>query len=466
MSELSKFDSFIKGEFDKYEPEVPPHVYENILAEQERRRPKGFWWMLRNNATMVIGVAAFLTLLLVGTSYMLTENGTGKEIHQTTEKTVAAKSQVVRNKDIVVSTLPTSTNDNIVVASKREANPVTLNQGNIADNKSTKVNVVHSYDNIKVGKQKNVVVKTSGLPVVIDVNDAVNDNNTLAENNDIITDQMVDVSAPRFEKLSSEKFKQLIAGNTVNKRTFPNVAIPDCPTIEKDAAGNKKYFEVYVSPDFILRNFTDTPSSVFMQKRKESTTINSAFSAGIRYTKIFNNGVGVKLGLNYSQINEQFSFIQSNLVQITYIIDPVSGDTTGSYTVTGSRRKVTNNKYRFIDIPILLGYEIGNGRLKVNLNAGGMINVYSWQKGEVLNANLLPESITTGKSSSRYSFKNNIGISLTAGAGVYYKLNDYLQVLAEPYFRYSLQSLNEEVSSYKQKYHTAGIRIGLRFDLQ
>lgn len=466
MSELSKFDSFIKGEFDSYKPEVPPHIYENILAEQERRRPKGFWWMLSTNATMVIGVAAFLTLLLVGTSYMLTKNGKSSDSHFATEKTVATKSHVNQGQGITVSTLPTTTHNNNVVAGKTETNPITLNQSNIADNKSTKVNIVQSYGNIKVGKQKKVVVNTNVTPVTVDINNDLTDN-TVVDNADVMPDQMIDVSAPQFEKLPSEQFKQLVATvTTVNKRVFPNVAIPDCPTIEKDAAGNKKYFEVYVSPDFIFRNFTDTPSSVFMQKRKESTTINSAYSAGIRYTKIFNNGVGVKLGLNYSQINEQFSFIQSNLVQITYIIDPVSGDTTGSYTVTGSRRKITNNKYRFIDIPILLGYEIGNGRLKVNLNAGGMINLYSWQKGEVLNANLLPESITTGKSSSRYSFKNNIGISLTAGAGVYYKLNDYLQVLAEPYFRYSLQSLNEEVSSYKQKYHTAGIRIGLRFDLQ
>ena len=40
--------------------------------------------------------------------------------------------------------------------------------------------------------------------------------------------------------------------------------------------------------------------------------------------------MSVRGGVNYSQINEKFTFSQGNLVQVTYIID-ANGDTTGSY---------------------------------------------------------------------------------------------------------------------------------------
>src|SRR5205823_7334112 len=125
---------------------------------------------------------------------------------------------------------------------------------------------------------------------------------------------------------------------------------------------------------------------------------------------VFKNAMSFKTGINYSQINEKFSFIQTNLVQVTYIIDPVRGDTTGSYTVRGSRYKTTYNHYRTLDIPLLMGYELGNGRLHANINAGAIINVYSWQKGDILDTSFQPVSITTGKGVSSYQYKNNLGL--------------------------------------------------------
>src|SRR6185436_21119758 len=69
--------------------------------------------------------------------------------------------------------------------------------------------------------------------------------------------------------------------------------LPGCPTFEKDAAANKTYVEVYGGPDFAMRSFSDTGNSVYMQKRKESTKVASAFSAGVRYTKVFGNSMSL-----------------------------------------------------------------------------------------------------------------------------------------------------------------------------
>jgi hypothetical protein len=150
---------------------------------------------------------------------------------------------------------------------------------------------------------------------------------------------------------------------------------------------------------------------------------------------------------------------------VIYIIN-TNGDTVGSYTTTGTRYKTTINRYRSIDIPLVVGYELGNGKLHANINAGPIINIYSWQSGDVVDPSGNPVSITTGKSSSPYQFKTNAGVGFIAAASVYYKLNDRLHLMAEPYFRYNLSPMNKESSTLKQKYQTAGLRFGIRLDLK
>ena len=95
-----------------------------------------------------------------------------------------------------------------------------------------------------------------------------------------------------------------------------------------------------------------------------------------------------------------------------------------------------------------------------------MINVYSWQKGDVLDTAYKPVSITTGKNSSPYQFKTNAGIGFIGAVSVYYKLSDRLHIMAEPYFRYNLSPMNKESITLKQKNQTAGLRLGIRFDLK
>ena len=73
--------------------------------------------------------------------------------------------------------------------------------------------------------------------------------------------------------------------------------------------------------------------------------------------------------------------------------------------------------------------------------------------------------ITSGKTASIYQYKTNAGISLLGSLSVYYKLNDKLHIMAEPYFRYSLSSFTKPDITLKEKFHTVGVKFGLRWDL-
>jgi hypothetical protein len=463
MSDNELFDEHIKGQFKDYVPDVHPRIWENIINKREKKKPAGFWFTFFNSRNILLLGA--LLLVAGGSAYFLTAKpNTKKEIvaannqKKLTDNTVTA---AVEKNNIAAEKISTSDNQNT---------PATLNNKNsntdITDNGlvNTSMLVTPSSAKIKIrpvrsatGQDDDVLNFTNRKKnsVTKNINTDITGEKTSLQNNYL--QQLLFTAA---DKITTDK-----QAAALNKKLSPDVVLPDCPNIEKNAAGNKTYFEVYGGPDIAFRSLTDTANSAYLQKRKESATFSSAFSAGLRYTRVFNNGVSIRTGINYSQINEKFSVVLGNIVQVVYIIN-ANGDTTGSYSTTGTRYKTNINRYKTIDVPLVFGYEMGNGRLHTNINAGVIINAYSWQKGEVLDNANKPVSITTGKSNSPYQFKTNIGLGFIAGVSVYYKLNERLHLLAEPYFRYNLSPMSKENLTLKQKYNTAGLRIGLRLDLK
>jgi hypothetical protein len=267
---------------------------------------------------------------------------------------------------------------------------------------------------------------------------------------------------PNFLSLS-QQFQQKSFNPSIQYSSKKGLSIP-CPGKEKSATGNQQYVEIYGGPDYAFRKYEDTGRSLYLQKRKESTSFQSAFSAGLRYTRVFSNSMSFRTGLNYSQINEKFTFTDGNIVQLVYMID-ANGDTTGSFTSTSTRFKTTYNKFRMLDIPIVIGYEMGNGRLQANINAGVIMNIYSWQKGDVLDNSFQPVNINTSGTNSPYQFKTNIGLGFLGAVSLYYKLNDRFHLLAEPYYRHNFSPVSKSEITFKQKYNLAGLRLGLRLNL-
>jgi hypothetical protein len=467
MNYNQHFDEHIKDQFADYTPSVHPRIWDNIMAEREKKKPVGFWWRFFNQRNLVL-LGALLISAGAASYFLLSKNNaanvnTTSPVHTqqiTTAETINSTqpgnipaagngNNTTPGGSNTIATGNANTNTSFIVTNNNKGTvqtPPAVNEKTVANNNSlppSSAKGVIRYNN--AGKQKLTIKNGSA---------ASGDDETGRD------DYYLPFSLSAAEKSNSPK--QSIA--TLSKRNTLNVTDPGCPVIERNAAGNKIYIEIYGGPDVAFRNLSDTGSSAYLQKRKESTKFSSAFSAGIRYTKVFNNGVSIRAGINYSQINEKFTFSEGNIVQVVYIIN-AAGDTIGSYTTTGSRYKTTHNKFRTIDVPVVLGYELGNGKWHANVNAGVMINIYSWQKGEVLDANLQPVNITTGKSNSPYQFKTNIGTAFIGDISLYYKINDKLHVMAEPYFRYSLTPASKETTTFKQKYNTTGLRLGVRLDL-
>jgi hypothetical protein len=69
------FDEHVKKQFDGYRPEVAPHIWEKIAAEQGRRKPAPFWLSLFSNKWMV---AALCLVAATGAGLYLTRHNTDK----------------------------------------------------------------------------------------------------------------------------------------------------------------------------------------------------------------------------------------------------------------------------------------------------------------------------------------------------------------------------------------------------
>lgn len=464
MNSNREFDDHIKEQFNNYSPDVHPRIWEKIIAKKDNKRPTGFWVSMFGNRAKLLLVGLFIALsggawfYYAANNYKINKPDSEKIANTNKENKNDNTPNTQNNTDNNYSNVDSGLN---IINNVKDNNPTDSYKnlstaGGFKASISAPAQQIDAADNNLSIKKANKKYYTGLANVLV---------NTTAP--DIYEDEFVGAGT-LLGRLTYNAEKYVVKRTTVKEEPlkFNSVVyLPGCPAIEKNAAGNKKYFDFYAGPDYAFRSLQDTGNSAYLQKRKESTQFKSGFSAGVRYTKVFNNSMSVRAGLNYSQINEKFTFNQGNVIQVTYIINN-NGDTIGSFTTVGTRNKTTVNRYRSVDIPLSIGYEVGNGKLHANINAGAVVNLYSWQNGDVLDPAGNPVSITTGKSSSPYQFKTNAGVGFIGAVSVYYKLNERLHLMAEPYFRYNLSPMSKEEETLKQKYQTAGLRLGIRLDLK
>ena len=432
------FDSYVKQSLENFRPEVPPHIWENIVAGKDRKKPFGFW---RGLSALNIAAALLVSVLASGTVYLLMKDNAPTN-----------RAPLVKENNIQNNNSSNNTNSNTADINADQNIPSDNNAS--ANNSSSPI----SSGNVATNRQQ---INNPGKIAFAVNTSAENEENILkAEKNKGNNEHYLhagNYDAKVLKMRSAFNFR-LSAMPTLSKA----LNIP-CPRAEQDAAGNKQYVEIYGGPDYIFRDISDASGSAYLEQRKATTKMLFSYSAGARYTRVFGSGMSLRAGINYSRINEAFKLLKGHVTQNVYITD-ASGDTTGTYTVTGTQYKQATNKYTNIDIPVTAGYEFGNGRLHTNINAGVMVNIMSKKSGFVVDNNGNAVDLND-KQSSVYRYKTNAGVSLTGGVSFYYKLNDNLHVLAEPYFRYSLSPATRSELSFKEKYHTAGLRVGIRADL-
>ena len=427
------FDIFIKDKLTQYKPSVPKHLWDKIAEENENRRRLFFF----NNGFSKAAAVLLILITVGGLSYILLNKNYASPTGNIVKQNYIPKSST--NLANISNTSKISPNTNIAKSQSNHVDIVPFDE--------TDFDKVYHHKLNNAGKLS--IKITASIPTLTDIED---------ENKSIPKRYLIGSITP-VDKINNK--------NNFNPRlqltNLPSsLNIPDLLG-NKNEAGNKKYVEFYAGADYVFKTYQDGDAN-YISKRRASTALNYATTIGARYTKVFKNGSSIKTGVNYSRVSEKF-FAKNGYVVHEVASLNAFGDTVGNYLLKTPLYENKNNVYHSVDIPVQMGYEIGNGKWHTNISAGASINVYSKQRASVVNKDGLSEDVTSGKSLSRYRYKTKAGVSLLASIGIYYKVNKNTHVLAEPYLRYSLSPANLPTIDLKQKIHTTGVRLGLRKDL-
>lgn len=493
------FDDFMRDKLRNHSSPVPAGLWEKIEKEQ-KRRPVGFFW---SNRLLTMGLLLAIVATIGGLIWWQSSNTIQQTVFIAKESTINNQQQA-SNKQTITSSQPGNQNTNQVTANNTttgntdtkapDANTGNQQLGNtgaiernsnlnrnnpIVENEKADANGTtyqgSTADQLLIAANKKHISKstTTAKTVIGAEQDRIANN----VQSDLARDERV---VHYFYKPSYGK--GLLAGID-NKRAYsfadkslPNLksSIPfvvDCPSTSGNAR-NDWYVEAYASPDYTFKTVKGgTASTAYLQKKDSAESMRLGYTAGVRITKNIGKHLLLKAGLQLSQINERFTLRTENerkttTVTTTRDIIDASGNVTtvtetSTFTQIGYLERVSNNQYRSIELPIMLGYEFGNDKLKASINGGVIANLASWYNGKTLDTAY--QSISLSKPADGSVYNHSVGVSLYGSISIIKPINDKLDVFAEPYFRYSLSHLNSSSLGYTQRFSTTGISLGIRY---
>lgn len=482
------FDKFIRDKLGNHPSPVPGGMWERIAAE-EKRRTRAAWLQ----APRLYMWLAALLLLISGGAWLWQQSASSSNTlsHQpnqslsnnkSTLPSAAAGNNSGDRNSAATGTIPAdslnSLNGTTNLINDAASSATGGNTGIAgADNNTTYLhepagrNTDAGSSNANAS-QFNSSWGTNGLPAVN------SDGSSNRRSADALQQQpfapgfATTDSIARYEWLQASQAASLksLLNKQANKKMMPVI---QCPNLGGPLR-NDLYVELYASPDYVMKSSTANPGySNYLVRKDSAESMRTSFTVGARFSKSLSEHLLAKAGFQYSQVNERLTTQVENerkLVTVitTHTIVPTPGDTmvvrdTSSYEQIGYRKKTTANRYKSIDIPLLLSYEWGNDQWKFAVNGGAIINLYSWYSGQILDTSFNAVSINAKGAQSTY--KRNIGVGAYAGFSVMRTISDNMEIFAEPYFRYNFSNMTQPGQTFNQKFKTAGLSLGIRYRL-
>ncbi len=474
----NQFDQFIRAKLKDHSAPVPPGLWEKIKPDEKDDR-KGFVLPRINTLGRYMIALALLGAFAVG-GYLYLQPATQQPSTSTSTSISAtatrdqqhAQEQTVAGSESASSNNNVAENSNAIVQNNTLHNNNTPNESNNNNELSLSAQITPSntaYKNAQaagINYNSHPASQEQASPIQSASDDARRFNllaaaPLLSDRNSLLYDM--------------KDLKNLELMNAVaHTRRVPNMLV--CPSARGGRYVNPDwYVEMYASPDLAFKseqNVSATPQ--YMQRKDSSESSQLGFSVGVRLVKPFSDNLVLKAGLQYGQINQQFTYRSENEIKTTTVItqrqiirgpgDTVLVNDTSVLRQIGYRNNTVTNHFRTIDVPVTIGYQFGRDEddFRVGVNAGVIFNLSSWYQGVVLDKSLA--TVPIDKASTAV-YKSNIGMGLYTSISFMKRLGENSQLFFEPYFRYNLSNITADQAAYTQKFHVGGLSIGLRYNL-
>ncbi len=514
----NQFDNFIRAKLHDHSAPVPAGLWDKVNPAKDDNDRKGGFLLPKKLLwvwALLLGIGSFIGYLIFSNTFSSQES----TVSSAQSVTTATTSKEANNKTSEISepsqqnsiqdqqkqeNILTQDNNNNERASDEAVKTATLGSSEKNDKTITeKRSIKNTGTGLSKFEESNIAadevvikntnrkserdyIETSSSFIKNSNRQSIPSSNTIAQSNSAENDASLEQPSLSYPLTFNSKLEE---GNIVSlsrlhynlsglqrnqingayAKKFRNIIV--CPPYK---TGNTDWFvEVYAAPELAFKsieNISATPQ--YLQRKDSSESMRLGYSAGIRLIKPITDNFLVKAGVQYTQINEKFTYRTENEVRTTTVISVRTiirgpGDTlriadTSTVQQTGFKNNTIRNRYRSFDIPVTLGYQFGNDNLQFGVNAGVVFNISSWYQGVILDSSMSAVPISKGSNSI---YKNNIGLGLYGGFSVLKRLGEDTQLFFEPYFRYNLSGITNEQSSFKQRFSLGGLSIGLRYNL-
>lgn len=219
--------------------------------------------------------------------------------------------------------------------------------------------------------------------------------------------------------------------------------------------------------DRVLEEKTDTFSNL-RALRDVSERMLETTQFGLRFSVGHQSGFELTSGVNCTQINELFRYNESVISQdsvdgIQFFVRTLENELDTIYgkvpvTRTTTLNKKYYNKYRMIEVPILLGWSTKIRKVRVGAQAGIFANISTTTSGRVLKNATEDTDVETDE-----IYKTNVGLSYYFGISAGYALSNNFEIYASPFARIFSESFTKENYGLTQKYRLYGINVGARW---
>jgi len=219
-----------------------------------------------------------------------------------------------------------------------------------------------------------------------------------------------------------------------------------------------------------LEGAIDTSGNKLLQNRLNSETPLENIQIGVLAGVHHHTGFNVMAGLQYTRITERFEntvtvISRDSVPGIVKLIVLPNGDTIreeGQVPVvtTTTFRKKYYNRYKLIDIPLLLGYEKQINNLRLGLQAGVFANINLSTEGRIFDEESLLVDIGSGQENI---FKTSVGLSYYVSFSVGYEMASGITLHFAPYLHHYPGRFTNDDYLLAQKYSLLGIKAGIQY---
>ncbi|MFK8009907.1 MAG: hypothetical protein AB8H03_26365 [Saprospiraceae bacterium] len=283
----------------------------------------------------------------------------------------------------------------------------------------------------------------------------------ISESYNSISNTFASISSPFF--LLKNRYSILSLDDVKKHVTYKNEKI------------DSSQFKIEIQSGFhfvnrLLEN-EDLDNQALFDLRNKTESMRGAFNFAVLGSWKPKPYLSISTGLNFTQINEQFKFqgeiIQSDSTvneilafQINVNEDSVAIFGDQVYDRKFSHNKLYFNKFRMIDIPVLIGFEKRIKDFSIGGRAGVFINLSLKTSGLIFQTT---ETFVDLGSNQDQVFKSNIGLSYYFGGVIKYHLNNKLAISVQPSFRFFPHDFSHNNTFTSQKYNLIGLNLGFEY---